>query len=352
MCTEKQKEEESSNSSSPKHDDSNILLRNVSGLIFIIWFLYLTCAPRIIPGFKCLVYWLLPHGLLYDEKGDINWGTLGDYFGALNCLFAGLAFAAVYVSIRQQSKAIDIQQNELDAQLKEMKDSVRESKEQNGLQREYQFADEFYRRINLLKLIEKDIWFNEKSGQIAALKITSNLNTIIEHIRDGELQKAEAMIMATDGTGLREIVIGLDMFSVWTETFTNTIVWLQEHINQNMEQKKREAESLKDTTLKEIAIADACEDLAQKQKHYEAILLSSTFWASQFLLILQLYKESKLHTIAALLKRYNFQNIARPIPIPDKSYLDLCCNILDLALDNNLTQQIKMIHDSHTSPNG
>lgn len=332
----------------PPKDYSWIFLIIATLLIVIIWSAYLVAAPRFWPLLHDSIRTNLPHGLFKGDKVDL--GTLGDYFGALNCLFAGLAYASVVVSIKQQSNSIKLQHKELKAQLDEMENSVKEAKEQNILQREYQFSDEFYRRINLLKLIEKDIWFDKKSGQIAALKITSDLNTIVGHIRNGKLQEAEAMIVATDGTSLHEMLIGLDMFSIWTETFTNTVIWLQEYFCQELEIKTREASSISDTTLKEQIIANACNDLAKKQAHHEAVLLSSTFWASQFLLILQLYKNSNFHTIEALLKRYNFQNKAHPIPIPDKSYLDLCCKILNLTLDDHLTQQIQMIHDSHTSP--
>lgn len=349
MCTETQKEEESSNSSSPKHDDSNILLRNVSGLIFIIWLLYLTCAPRIIPGFKCLAYWLLPHGLLYDDKGAINWATFGDYFGALNCLFAGLAFAAVYVSIRQQSKSIAIQQKELKAQLDEMANSVKEAKKQNELQREYQFADEFYRRINLLKLIEKDIWFNKSSGQIAILEITSNLATIIGHIRVGEIKQAEKVIAPKNGSGLHEMVIGLDMFSIWTETFTNIVIWLQEYFCQELEIKTREASSISDTTLKEQTIANACNDLAKKQAHYEAVLISSTFWATLSLLVIQLHKKSKLHIIEALFRRYRYKKGEQPFDIPENSYLNICSQVLSISTKDDITKQLQKIHDTFFS---
>lgn len=347
MCTEKKKtDKDSSKSSSSKHDDSNKHLLYVSGVVIFIWLLYLTCAPRIIPGFKCLAYWLLPHGLLYRGNEAINWGTFGDYFGALNCLFAGLAFAAVYVSIKQQNTAINIQQDELEAQLAEMIDSVHEAKEQNGLQREYQFTDEFYRRINLLKLTEKDIWFNKSSGQIAILEITSNLSSIIGHIRKGEIKQAKEIIAQQNGGGLHEMVIGFDMFSVWTETFTNTVIWLQEHFCQELEIKTREASSLCDTALKEQIIANACEDLAKKQKHYEAVLISSTFWATLSLLYIQLHKKSKLHIIESLLRRYSYKNGEPPLGIPENPYLNICSQVLSISTKDDITKQLQKIHDT------
>lgn len=275
MCTETQKEEKSSNSSSPKHDDSNILLRNVSGLIFIIWFLYLTCAPRIIPGFKCLVYWVLPHGLLYDEKGDINWGTLGDYFGALNCLFAGLAFAAVYVSIRQQSKAINIQQNELDAQLEEMKDSVKEAREQTKLQIKYQFSDEFYRRINMLKSIEKDITYKDFHGIEAVIELASDIDNLILSIIDNKLAEASSTIQRER----HHILLALDTFTVWGKSFISLAsdVYSQgatQAILGIKNAKKREEIKLLLKQCKTYVL------------HYHSIMISSSIWGEHYLLLL------------------------------------------------------------------
>lgn len=345
MCTEKQKEEESSNSSSAKQDDSKQLLRNVSGLIFFIWLLYLTCAPRIIPGFKCLVYWLLPHGLLYDDKGAINWATFGDYFGALNCLFAGLAFAAVYVSIRQQSKSISIQQDELKAQLSEMANSVREAKEQNELQREYQFADEFYRRINLLKIIEKDIYFNKELGQLASLAIASKIVKIIEYIKAGDYRTAQTLITASDGTGLHEIIVSLDMFSVWTETFCGTTEWIQEHINQILKQKVKEADRIKDPNLKARTITNLHKELEKKREHYESILVSSTIWSSQLLLSIQLHNTSKPRIINTAGKYRAILDGATSSNLHTQHYLDACCHLLRLDSSNNLTKHFQEIHD-------
>lgn len=295
MCTEKQKaEEESSNSSSPKHDDSNILLRNVSGLIFFIWLLYLTCAPRIIPGFKCLVYWLLPHGLLYDEKGDINWGTLGDYFGALNCLFAGLAFAAVYVSIKQQSKAIQIQQNELKAQLKE-------AKEQNELQREYQFSDEFYRRLVLLKTIEKDILYQKDSGAKATVGVASTICNIIGSILNNKLTEASDIFKNNS----HDIFLSIDKFCVWGNSFLLLANDVYSHFARLA---ALELKSLKKDDIK--GKKDVLINAAKNIKHYRSILIESCIWSEHFLLLI-IYSSSNEGDIGTLKKLEINKSFAR-----------------------------------------
>lgn len=341
MFSEKQESEEgSSTSSSSKHDDSNILLRNVSGLIFIIWLLYLTCAPRIIPGFKCLVCWLLPHGLLYGDNEAINWGTFGDYFGALNCLFAGLAFAAVYVSIRQQSKSIAIQQKELKAQLDEMANSVKEAKEQNELQREYQFADEFYRRINLLKLIEKDIYFNREMGQQAVLNMTSRIYKIAECVRLGEYQKAENMIHDKGGKGIYDISVAMDTFSVWAESFTETLAWLHGHIMQIKAHNMKKSSSTED----EKAFRELDESLNNKQSNYESILISSSIWASQYLLAIYLQEDNRIKEISSLFNHdsYVFGTVAANAR--DEEHRILCCCLLGIINFPDTRNTLETLH--------
>ncbi len=51
-------------------------------------------------------------------------GLFGDSFGALNTLFAGLAFAAIVITLRQGQKQLEIQEKELKLQWKEMRRSA------------------------------------------------------------------------------------------------------------------------------------------------------------------------------------------------------------------------------------
>jgi hypothetical protein len=53
-----------------------------------------------------------------------DWGSrgqFGDLFGSVNALFSGLAFAALYSSIRVQQSQLETQQNELALQREELK---------------------------------------------------------------------------------------------------------------------------------------------------------------------------------------------------------------------------------------
>lgn len=350
MCSEKQKEEESSNSSSAKQDDSKQLLRNVSGLIFFIWLLYLTCAPRIIPGFKCLVYWLLPHGLLYDAKGDINWGTLGDYFGALNCLFAGLAFAAVYVSIKQQSASINIQQKELKAQLTEMINSVNEAKAQNALQREYQFSDEFYRRINLLKLIEKDIRYKNATGQQAVIRTASQFHRICECVLSQNYPKAIKIITKHENDNLKSLLLCIDTFSVWMETYIGTLKWVHNYISQSKEIEISEIKALRNNDEeKEKMTNNITEKYKKKESDYEDILISSTIWASQYLLAVQLEKHGRFAEINALLSHSSFANGKASSKVRDILWRKTYSLISSIKQKQELEEQLRKIYEKVTA---
>lgn len=331
MCTETQKEEKSSNSSSPKHDDSNILLRNVSGLIFIIWFLYLTCAPRIIPGFKCLVYWLLPHGLLYDAKGDINWGTLGDYFGALNCLFAGLAFAAVYVSIRQQSKSINIQQNELDAQLKEMKDSVEEARQQNEIQIKNQFTNEFYQRLDLLKKLESGISYEDTLGSYASTILTGHIVLIIESIIANDAKEAEMVIKEKE-----EIIFTtIEKFKVWSNSFILLVSDIDTHHREQVIIKTRTAKN------KRLILKEAAKSI----RHYRSILIESSIWGEIFLILLlnDYYDKCKQKQINKLRTHRAFIENSLLTPTKQKQYQFILKKLLVMSRGQKLAPQIQKI---------
>lgn len=110
-------------------------------VVFGFWLLYLTVlfwGHYILP---------IPDSLAQHSEAI---GVFGDYFGALNALFAGLAFAGLIVTIRQQSA-------DLQATKKEMAEQTQIYKKQNHL---------------LKKQIQNEIW----QGQIqTGLSIYNNL---------------------------------------------------------------------------------------------------------------------------------------------------------------------------------
>ena len=93
----------------------------------------------------------------------------GDMFGFLSCLFSGLAFAGLIVTIRQQRDDLELQRQELkrandeaEAQTKQFEEQTQQFKEQIELARQAQIRDDFYRRISILQQLEESIAYTYK----------------------------------------------------------------------------------------------------------------------------------------------------------------------------------------------
>lgn len=114
-------------------------------IVFFIWLAYLF-AHEITPD---IIIDSLPDKFR-DNKGAFEIGTFGDYFGALNALFAGLAFAGLIVTIRQQSA-------DLKATKQEMRNQTVQFAEQNAQTEIKNIKEEVHARINWIKQLEKDI---------------------------------------------------------------------------------------------------------------------------------------------------------------------------------------------------
>ena len=125
-------------------------------------------SQLLIWGAVVLGFWLLYLAVLYwghyilpipDSLAQHSEaiGVFGDYFGALNALFAGLAFAGLIVTIHQQS-----------ADLKATKEEMRQSREEMEQQTQ-QFKKDYqsnlvFKRLELIKKLEEDIEFKEARG--------------------------------------------------------------------------------------------------------------------------------------------------------------------------------------------
>ena len=73
-------------------------------------------------------YFVINH---FHSSGDSNqnWanaGTFGDLFGGLTCLFSGLAFAGLIVTIRQQSREIRLQIDEQESTRREFEKQTKQ----------------------------------------------------------------------------------------------------------------------------------------------------------------------------------------------------------------------------------
>lgn len=78
----------------------------------------------------CAIFWVLmwlsfrtstPVGNKSEAKTWIEAGTFGDMFGFLTCLFSGLAFSGIIISIRQQNHNLALQRQAIKLQIQEMR---------------------------------------------------------------------------------------------------------------------------------------------------------------------------------------------------------------------------------------
>lgn len=325
-------------------DSSVIHLLIGTILILLVWWSYLTCSTWLPTTIRDFLHAHIPVGL-HNQQTTIEFGTFGDYFGALNCLFAGLAYAAVFVSIRQQSKSINIQQNELKAQLTEMANSVKVAKAQHELQREYQFSDEFYRRINLLKMIEKDICYKNETGQSASMSAALELNIMTKYVLQEDYPALRSYISNKDDDVICSLRKSMDSFAVWMQTYTGTLEWLHAH---TQEIENRKIDEIETNANPDERIRHIKNTMRKERKHFESILISSTIWSLQYLLVLELDRTKSLNRINSLFDHPSFASGNIGSSVRNASYRKVFHKLLHIKQGNNLEQQLKAIHEYAT----
>lgn len=127
-----------------KNEEKNNYTRQLliwGAVVLGFWLLYLA-----------VLYWghyilPIPDSLAQHSEAI---GVFGDYFGALNALFAGLAFAGLIVTIHQQSA-------DLKATKEEMRMSREEMVEQTQQFKKDYLSNSFYRRLELIQKLEKAV---------------------------------------------------------------------------------------------------------------------------------------------------------------------------------------------------
>ena len=117
------------------------------------------------------LYWLGIR-LIYKSACFEPWlepNEFGDMFGFLSCLFSGLAFAGLIVTIRQQRDDLELQRQELKRanveaqnQTIQFEEQTKQFQEQIELARQAQIRDDFYRRISILQQLEASIAYTYK----------------------------------------------------------------------------------------------------------------------------------------------------------------------------------------------
>jgi len=119
-----------------------------------------------------IAYWCFVISHFHNSgEASQNWanaGTFGDLFGGLTCLFSGLAFAGLIVTIRQQSREIRLQIDEQESTRLEFEKQTEQFTEQNKLYKIQGYQADIYRRIELLALRQKS---RVNDGEVSCLSL-------------------------------------------------------------------------------------------------------------------------------------------------------------------------------------
>lgn len=161
------------------------------------------------------LYWLGIR-LIYKSACFEPWlepNEFGDMFGFLSCLFSGLAFAGLIVTIRQQRDDLELQRQELkrandeaEAQTKQFEEQTKQFNEQIELTRQAQKIDAFYRRLSHLRQQHEDIYYYEDKktykGIIAIICLLNEAFKLLENIKETLEKGINKEIILEDTTGL------------------------------------------------------------------------------------------------------------------------------------------------------
>lgn len=97
--------------------------------------------------------WALSWCVIWLSFGyaDINAGTFGDQFGAVNALFSGLAFAGLIVTLVLQREELEAQREELKQTREELRGQKQEFEIQNATLKHQQFSTTFFQLLNAVQ---------------------------------------------------------------------------------------------------------------------------------------------------------------------------------------------------------
>ncbi len=128
---------------------------------FVVWFIIIAVFQVL---YAIVVFYCF--GLSIDfAKTWSNAGSFGDIFGCLSCLFSGLAFAGLIVTIRQQRHEIELQHAQQDINKKEFELQLEQFKLHEASRRESERRDEVYRRLEYITKIQNNILHEETTIQ-------------------------------------------------------------------------------------------------------------------------------------------------------------------------------------------
>lgn len=288
------------------------------------------------------IYWLFAW-IISKDRAEA--GTFGDQFGGLNAIISGLAFVGLFISLQLQRKELRLQREDLRLQRGEMRMARQEAEHQTEqfiaqvkLGRNSNFANEFFQRLSLLKSIEKDLVYNNKNGAEATVLLASDIYHIIQNLQSNNLAKASSLLSKNQ----HNIFISIDKFKVWGNSFLLLIndIYSQQASYAILEARKAANKNLARKLIKEAVAAI---------RHYQTILINSSIWGEQFLLLL-LYNtidEGQNSALTKLEKIDLFANGNITKKAKQKDFQLLFRLIFELDENSNLNEQLSTIYHKY-----
>lgn len=182
----------------------------------------------------CIILsWIAYTAIIYNidyNKTTESWnnaGTFGDMFGGFNALVSGLALAGLIVTIWQQKKSLEIQQEELSSTREELKKQTEQFHAQIEQNKLNQKRTEVYHHLERLEYLAKNIEYKEvKSNRIhigySALKeILYKTMKLMDCVFPTTNTESKVIIMSDVIDDILNINMIIDDISVWMFSFAN-----------------------------------------------------------------------------------------------------------------------------------
>lgn len=100
-------------------------------------------------GAAVLIVWASSGFAVWSQLANVERGTFGDMFGAVNALFSGLAFAGVIYAIMLQRKELQLQRFELRLTRDELSGQKEQLRAQNETLKQQNFENTFFQLLRL-----------------------------------------------------------------------------------------------------------------------------------------------------------------------------------------------------------
>lgn len=288
-----------------------------------LWLLVLLVVCLVYPFIlRSVIHWLNP--------GDMEkYGVFGDMYGAPNAFISGCAFIGVVYSLLQQKKQLELQRkdlklqrNDLALQREEMQKAREEAERQTQqfeaqvqLGKDAQFADDFFRRMELLNTLQEAVVyspihppkyaFGEINGKLALQNNRKQQKDFAGISAWKEIHKLTLSFLK-EGTNVNSILIHeetLPTIVAWQMSVSILIRDIKNHFKEQNDKNFSSEQHI-------------------GEKHYIQILLNSfSLYQKDFLvLLLDAISDSEIRSIRSYLYKNDY--LSKEIKISNPFVLD------------------------------